>query len=85
MTPDNDMDRAEWLNGPAMPECEDCGEPTTLVDPWTGVVRCSECEDTRAEAAYEQQQAARLADGGSTPTTPDEQMAHAHAMNRAGR
>lgn len=57
--PDNDMDRHDAINGPDMPECEDCGEPTTRED-LIGISRCSACQDKRDEDTWERQQAERV-------------------------
>ena len=57
--PDNDMDRHDAINGPDMPECIDCGEPTTRED-LTGIPRCPTCAEKREQDIWEEQQMARM-------------------------
>jgi hypothetical protein len=82
MTPDNDLDRAAWLNGEEAPECVECGDPTTRMDEH-GVPIHAGCEENRNEEAYER----GLGDfyGGSSSQTDAERMSAAYDVNRRQR
>lgn len=64
MTPDNDLDRAEWLNGPEPPDCVECGDQTTRLDE-AGIPIHLSCEENRNERIYEERMASDLAGGVS--------------------